>query len=234
MSTPQSIQEQLQSLEPSAIIELFELKLTESVNGIDQTFYYHAGTNELSADIVFNSITYAAYPIEVDGFEMTNKGVLPRPSMKIANANSAISALIVLYNPLKAKVTRIRTCKKFLDGSNFSGGNATADPTAKFEDEIWYIDRVANENPELVEFELASLLDLTNLALPRRQVLEHCPWQYRGSECGYKGKNYFNVNNERTTAGKDVCGKTYRSCRHRFPGKQNLPFGGFPGARLQG
>ncbi len=234
MSTPQSIQEQLQSLEPSAIIELFELKLTESVNGIDETFYYHAGTNELSADIVFNSITYAAYPIEVDGFEMTTKGVLPRPSMRIANANSAISALIILYNPLKAKVTRIRTCKKFLDASNFSGGNATADPTAKFEDEIWYIDRVASENPQLVEFELASLLDLTNLALPRRQVLEHCPWQYRGSECGYKGNNYFNINNERTTAGQDVCGKTYRSCRHRFPGKQNLPFGGFPGARLQG
>ena len=234
MSTPQSIQEQLQSLEPSAIIELFELKLTENVNGVDQTFYYHAGTNELSADIVFNNITYAAYPIEVDGFEMTNKGVLPRPSMKIANANSAISSLIVLYNPLKAKVTRIRTCKKFLDGSNFSGGNATADPTAKFEDEIWYIDRVANENPELVEFELASLLDLTNLALPRRQVLEHCPWQYRGSECGYTGRRYFNINNQATSAANDVCGKTYDSCRNRFPGKQDLPFGGFPGARLQG
>jgi len=234
MSTPQSIQEQIQSLEPSAIIELFELKLTESVNGIDQTFYYHAGTNELSADIKFNNITYAAYPIEVDGFEMTNKGVLPRPSMKIANANSAISSLIVLYNPLKAKVTRIRTCKKFLDGSNFSGGNPTADPTAKFEDEIWYIDRVANENPQLVEFELASLLDLTNLALPRRQVLEHCPWQYRGSECGYKGKKYFDINNQATNASNDVCGKTYDSCRKRFAGKQNLPFGGFPGARLQG
>ena len=45
MSTPQSIQEQLQSLEPSAIIELFQLELTEAVNGIDQTYYYHAGTN---------------------------------------------------------------------------------------------------------------------------------------------------------------------------------------------
>ena len=40
MSTPQSIQEQLQSLEPSAIIELFELELTEAINGINQTYYY--------------------------------------------------------------------------------------------------------------------------------------------------------------------------------------------------
>ena len=187
MTVPQSIQEQLQSLEPSAIIELFELQLTEAVNGIDATYYYHAGTNELSANIVFNGITYAAYPIEVDGFEVSTKGTLPRPSMKIANANNAISALLVLYNPLQAKVTRIRTCKKFLDSENFSTFNATADPTAKFEDEIWYLDRVANETPELVEFELTSKLDLRDVGLPRRQVLEVCPWKYRGDECGYQG-----------------------------------------------
>ncbi len=147
------------------------MALTQAVNGVDATFYYHAGTNQLLNDIVFAGITYAATPIEVDGFEITSKGTLPRPSMRVANANSGISALLLLYNPLQAKVTRIRTCKKFLDGSNFSGGNPTADSTAKFEDEVWYIDRVANENPQLVEFELTSKLDLTNLGLPRRQVL---------------------------------------------------------------
>ena len=232
MSTPQKIQEQLQSLEPSAIIELFELELTQAVNGIDQTYYYHAGTNELIADIVFAGKTYSAYPIEADGFEVTSKGTLPRPSMRIANANNAISALIVLYNPLQAKVTRIRTCKKFLDAVNFSGGNATADPTAKFEDEIWYIDRVANENPQLVEFELTSKLDLTNLALPRRQVLEHCPWKYRGAECGYTGTAYFDLNDTATTKANDQCAKRYTSCAKRFR-RGKLPFGGFPGARLQ-
>jgi len=232
MSTPQKIQEQLQSLEPSAIIELFQLQLTKAVNGVDSTFYYHAGTNELTADVVFNNVTYSAYPIEVDGFEVSSKGTLPRPSMRIANANNAISALIVLYNPLQAKVTRVRTCKKFLDAVNFSGGNPTADPTAKFEDEIWYIDRVANENPELVEFELTSKLDLTNLALPRRQVLEHCPWQYRGSECGYKGTRYFDLNDKATNKANDQCAKRYTSCTKRFTSGR-IPFGGFPGARLQ-
>jgi len=241
MSTPQSIQEQLYKLEPSAIIELFQLQLTEAVNGVDDTLYYHAGTNELTADIVFAGITYAATPIEVDGFEVTTKGTLPRPSMRVANANSAVSALLVLYNPLNAKVTRIRTCKKFLDAVNFSGGNPSADSSAKFEDEIWYIDRVANENPQVVEFELTSKLDLTNLALPRRQIVEHCPWQYRGSECGYRGTRYFDVNDSSvTSASADVCGKRISSCELRFPSGQGigprsrlLPFGGFPGARLQ-
>tara|TARA_R110001592_G_scaffold6128_2_gene33209 strand:+ start:851 stop:1555 length:705 start_codon:yes stop_codon:yes gene_type:complete len=234
MSTPQSIQEQIQLLEPSAIIELFELELTEAVNGTNQTFYYHAGTNELIGNIVFNSLTYSAFPIEADGFEVTSKGTLPRPSMKISNANSAISTLLLLYNPLQAKVKRIRTCKKFIDAANFtSGSNPTADPSAKFEDETWYIDRVASETPQLVEFELTSKLDLTNLPLPRRQVLEHCPWEYRGEECGYIGTNFFDINNGATNEAGDVCGKRYTSCALRFP-TGNLPFGGFPGARLQG
>jgi len=154
--------------------------------------------------------------------------------MRIANISNAISALLLLYNPLQAKVTRIQTCKKFLDAVNFTGGtNATADPTAKFEDQIYYIDRVASENPMMVEFELASKLDLINVALPRRQVLEHCPWVYReDSTCGYKGKKFFDINNNPTTEANDVCGKRYTSCTLRFP-EGDLPFGGFPGARLQ-
>jgi len=234
MSTPQSIQEQLQSLEPSAIIELFQLELTEAVNGVDQTYYYHAGTNELTANVTFAGQEYAATAIEVEGFQASTKGVLPRPTMRIANVGNAISALLLLYNPLQAKVTRIQTCKKFLDAVNFTGGtNATADPTAKFEDQIYYIDRVANENPQLVEFELSSKLDLINVALPRRQVMEHCPWVYREeSTCGYKGTKYFDINNNPTTEANDVCGKRYTSCTLRFP-EGDLPFGGFPGARLQ-
>ena len=242
MTIPQSIQEELQSLEPSAIIELFQLELTAAVNGVDQIYYYHAGTNELTNNIVFNGLTYVAYPIEVDGFELTSKGTLPRPSMKIANADGAISALLTLYNPLQAKVTRIRTCKKFLDAVNFTGGtNATADPTAKFDDQIWYIDRVASENPELVEFELVGKLDLTNLRLPARQVVEHCPWIYKGNQCKYKPGKMFNLQNQQVTdPAQDQCAKNLRACELRFPkgqgigpGDKLLPFGGFPGARLQ-
>ena len=164
MTVPQSIQEQLQAIAPSAIIELFELELTEAVNGINEDYYYHAGTNGIVENITFDGVEYTAFPIEVDGFEVTARGTLPRPTMKIANVNNAISELLLAYNPLQAKVTRIRTCAKFLDAKNFTGNtNSTADPDAKFEDEIWHIDRVASENPQMVEFELTSKLDLTNL-----------------------------------------------------------------------
>ena len=242
-STPDKVERELHSLEPSAIIELFELHLTQAVNGVDLIYYYHAGTNELSQDIVFAGKTYSAVPIEVDGFEVTTKGTLPRPKMKIANANSAITALLNSYHPLQAEVRRIRTCKKFLDAVNFSSGtNSSADPDAVFGGgyESWYIDRVATENIELVEFELVGKLDLTNLRLPTRQVVEHCPWVYKSSQCGYKPGKKFNLNNHQVSdASEDQCAKNLKACELRFPKgegigpKENLlPFGGFPGARL--
>ena len=243
-TTPESVKRELHSLEPSAIIELFQLHLTAAVNGVDLVYYYHAGTNELSQDIVFNGKTYAAVPIEVDGFAVTTKGMLPRPKMKIANANNAITALLNSYNPLQAEVRRIRTCKKFLDAVNFSSGtNSSADPTAMFGGgyESWYIDRVATENIELVEFELVGKLDLTNLRLPSRQIVEHCPWVYKGKECGYKPGKKFDLQNKQVfTASQDQCAKNLKACELRHPkGKgigpdeKLLPFGGFPGARLQ-
>ena len=254
--------EQLQALAPTAIIDLFDIKLTLERNGVDDTLRYHAGKNGLISDIIFDGKTYPAAPVEIDGFEFTGKGTLPRPTLRVANVNGAISSLLALYNPLGARVRRIRTFAKFLDVENFnqvqslqteddnavttqSGDNLiyqtfndTADPDAKMV-ETWYIDRVASENLQFVEFELTAKLDLTNLQLPRRTVTEFCQWEYRERECPYKGDQYFDINDQRvSSADQDVCGKRLSSCKLRFPnGKSSrsnaLPFGGFPGARLQ-
>tara|TARA_R100000664_G_C2744525_1_gene132509 strand:- start:832 stop:1671 length:840 start_codon:yes stop_codon:yes gene_type:complete len=170
-----AISPEIQSLEPSAIIELFKLTFDKDVNG--QTippYYYHAGTNELKGKIIFDGITYEPVPVKVEGFDKTTKGTLPRPRFTVANTNSAISALLILYNPLKAEVLRIQTCKKFLDADNFtSNTNDNADPDAVFEvDDRWYVDRVAIENPNAVVFELSGKISLTNLKLPQRKFRE--------------------------------------------------------------
>ena len=171
-----AISPELQSLEPSAVIELFKLTFNKAVNGLteddaDVVFYYHAGTNEVKTNIIFNGISYTPLPVKVTGFNKTTKGTLPRPKFEIANTNSAISALILLNNPIHAELLRIKTCKKFLDADNFtSGSNSSADPTAIFEaDDRWYVDRVVSENPVTVVFELAGKIDMTNLRLPKRR-----------------------------------------------------------------
>ena len=257
--------EELLRLAPTAIIDLFEIQLTEAVNGVNDILHYHAGKNGLTEDIKFGGQTYPAVPVEVDGFEFSAKGTLPRPTLRVANVNNAITSLMLLYNPLAAEVRRIRTFAKFIDTTNFNEDvgftresdvedflitqdgdtlieqtfNDTADPDAKIV-ETWYIDRVSSENPQFVEFELAPKLDLTNLALPRRTIEEFCPWTYRGGrECPYVGDDCFTIDDQPITTGTqaekeaaDVCGKRLSSCQARF-GPENLPFGGFYGARLQ-
>ena len=171
-----AVSPELQSLEPSAIIELFKFTFDKNVNG--QTiapYYYHAGTNEIKTNIVFNGQSYTPLPVKVTGFNKTTKGTLPRPKFEIANTDNAISALLILYNPLHAELLRIKTCKKFLDKENFTnpGSHTTADPTAIFEaDDRWYVDRVVSENPNTVVFELTGKIDMTNLRLPKRKYRE--------------------------------------------------------------
>ena len=175
-----AVSPELQSLEPSAIIELFKLTFNKAVNGLteddaDVVYYYHAGTNEIKTNIVFNTQSYVPLPVKVTGFNKTTKGTLPRPKFEIANTDNAISALLILYNPLHAELLRIKTCKKFLDKENFTnpGSHTTADPTAIFEaDDRWYVDRVVNENPATVVFELTGKIDMTNLRLPQRRYRE--------------------------------------------------------------
>lgn len=227
------ISAEIQKLEPSAIIELFELDAS-SIGG--DVLRFHAGTNSLTQPVVWQGNTYTPYPVQASGFDYSGNGQLPRPKMRVANLTGAISLLVLTYDDLLgAKVKRRRTLAKFLDAVNFPGGvNSYADPTAAFPDDIFQIDRKSSENREVVEFELAAAFDVAGVMLPRRQIIQNvCTWKYRGGECGYTGTNYFDANDAPVgSAGLDVCGKRLTSCEARFGATAELPFGSFPAAGL--
>ena len=235
----------LRDLEPSALIELFHIQFTTELNGADDDLYFHAGTNGIPTSIVFAGQSYTAAPVEAEGFDKSMKGVLPRPTLRVANAQDTISSLMHRssnpIDPLTAKVTRIQTFKKFIDAVNFfnetyvyQDGNTattqnddtlvlaahgTGDATSRLPDQVYRIDRISSENQNFVEFELSSKLDLTNVLLPRRLVADYCPWKYRGVECGYNGGPVATVEDVTTgvTSATDQCGKRLRSCKLRFP-----------------
>ena len=231
-----SAYEELAKLNPSAIIELFEVHLDNTLHGSTEVYRFHAGVNaDVDGNVVFNGNTYTRIPVKAEGFEMTNTGTLPRPTLTISNLDGTITTLLLLVNATTAgndlggaEVRRIRTLKKFLDGES------TADPNAKFPDERWYVDRKANESRDSVTFELASKFDLAGQKLPKRQIVANvCQWVYRSSECSYTGSNYFDVNgNSVPSLANDVCGKRVASCKLRFGDTAELPFGSFPGAGL--
>lgn len=221
MTVPTS---ELQKAAPSAVIELFQLELNAAQHGVNETYYFHAGTDlDGNNDITWNSQAYLAFPIEATDFEYTGTGSLPRPKLRISNLLGTITALILtLPNGIEgAKVTRIRTLARYLDGANFPGGTnplGTPDPTAEFPREIYYIDRKAGENRDVIEFELAAAFDLVGVRAPKRQCISNvCQWKYRGPECGYAGNAYFNFDDVAVgLLAQDVCGKRLRSCELRF------------------
>jgi hypothetical protein len=119
-----------------------------------------------------------------------------------------------------------------------NGFNPTADPAEFFPDEIWFIERKVAETKEMVEFELATAIDLNGEVLPGRQIMSNvCTWLlrggYRGPYCSYTGSAYFDINdNPVADPGQDVCAGLVRSCKRRFGENNELPYGGFPAAGL--
>ena len=65
MTSPVS---ELQKINPSSIIELFQLELVTTIHGQNTKFYYHNGvnTNE-NSNVIFNNIEYIKMPIEATG-----------------------------------------------------------------------------------------------------------------------------------------------------------------------
>ena len=229
-----SVYADLSVLAPSAIIELFELRLNNDLHGSSNITRWHNGCNAaLTGGITWDGNLYSSFAIEADGFEKTSTGSLPRPTLTVANTDGLITALMLTvngttpYNDLTgAEVRRIRTLKKFLDGES------AADPHAQWPIEIWYIDRKETENREVVRFELASKFDLAGQYVPRRQIISNvCQWAYRSSECSYTGSNYWDVDDKSTgSLASDRCGKKLSSCKLRFGTNGELPFGSFPSA----
>ena len=214
---------ELQSIAPSAIIELFELQLDADLHGASTLYRFHAGSNlNANGELVWNGNTYLRYPVEATGFEYSGTGQLPRPVFRISNVLSLITALLLtLPDGLEgATLTRIRTLARYIDAANFPGNvnpYGTPDPTAEFPQEIYYVDRKVIETAEIVEFELAAAFDMAGIRAPKRQCIANlCQWVYKSAECTYSGP-------------LATCEKTLKACEEHFAENQPLPFGSFPG-----
>ena len=183
----------LQSSNPSAIIELFQLQLVEGMHyatgnpdNVDTIYYWHNGISaQTNGKLRFSDQDYDMLPIEADGFDYNGASdAAPRPTLRISNLFGLMTSILSTVNKTTAgidltgaKVIRIRTLAKYIDPENFSGGNSNADSTQEFPREVYYIDRKSNENREICEFELSSVFDLANIKIPKRVAL---PAQFPG------------------------------------------------------
>ena len=189
---------ELNKINPSHIIELFELELTVGKHiatgnpqGLPTTYSFHAGANLNSfGEVIFQSQTYQRVAVQTQGFEKKSTGVLTRPVITFSNLggivqNPATGLVITMsdflaivnevtpHNDLiDAKLTRKMPLASALDNANFSSGtNPFGTPSAdRLRDEIFVIDRKAIENRQVVQFELTAAHDLENRLIPQRTV----------------------------------------------------------------
>lgn len=227
-----TIASEIQLLSPTAMMELFVLDLGRRGGG---AFYFHAGTNELNGDVVWQGQTYVRMPISATGFDKRSTGALPRPVIQVSNINGIMGAQARDFGDfLGCKLTRKRTFARFLDAVNFTNGNLEAAPDQALLDEVWFFDRKSNENATLLEFELASAMDMQGVMLPRRQIIQNCcAWVYRSPECAYAGPAVAKVDDTPTTdMTLDKCSKKLSGCKLRNGPNGILPYGGFPGCGL--
>ena len=189
---------ELNKINPSHIIQLFELQLTVGLHiatgnpqGLPTVYRFHAGANLNSfGEVIFQSNSYQRVAVQTQGFERKSTGVLTRPTITFSNLggivqNPATGTVITMsdflaivnqvtpHNDLiDAKLTRKMPLASALDNANFlSGTNPFGTPSAdRLRDEIFVIDRKAVENRQVVQFELTAAHDLENRLVPQRTV----------------------------------------------------------------
>ena len=192
----ENITKELFGDDPSLLIQFFSISNIEST---DEVIRFTAGVNEIKKSIIFNGLEYFFIPHEANGFEVKNDGSATRPTLKIINLGGYMSNYIMGKNDLVgATVKRTRTFLKFLDAENFyqydsnpdfwKNKGVNPDPDSRLMDEEWVINMKMTENKFFVEYELVSPLELENVFVPRRQIINnYCFWKYRGKGCAYSG-----------------------------------------------
>lgn len=232
---------QIQRQELGAIVDLYQLDATAL--GDSEIRYITNCVDEDGSVIQFDGKTYTPVDFQAEGFEISGQGALPTPTIRIADVNRVFVSLANQFEDMiGAKITRIRTFDKYLDG------RPTADPTAIYSHDVFYVEQKTAENRLFIEWKLASAMDHEGRKLPNRVVLRDvCLWRYRiynadtddfeyptVKPCPYTGSSYFDEFNVPTTKSKDRCSQELTGCKNRHP-NQPVPFGGFPGVgRIRG
>lgn len=197
---------QLQEID-DAYVELFDITLPSGTkiyafNGLDDgsnNIYFPQKTIDTDTS-TYPLHEYTAIPLEIEGIEITGAGVMARPTLRTANIpvltrsissdDDGVSDEQTLYDILvdeglennedllNTRIDFRRTLKTNLFDKDDSDPSSSP---VEFPSQSYIIDRVSAEDNLIVEFELASPMDVEGLMLPNRVVIgRYCVWRYQG------------------------------------------------------
>ncbi len=231
-----SIRRHIQATRLGARVTLYHIDL--STFGLAD--FYLTGDVNGGVKVSFGNQPYDPWPIKADGFEVTT-GKLPTPTLTLANVNGILDPMVEQNGDLiGARLTRIRTYDRYLDGGLEPNGDAQLTP------DVYEFVSLEGHDHESVSWRLGALIDQEGITLPGRQcVRDYCDHVVRTYDNG--AFNYSEVTCPYVGAPKDENGlpcsaedevfskRLNTCCQARFGATAALPFRGFPGvARLKG
>ena len=101
------LQIEASSLNPSALITLFEMDIgtLADAQGViilpsERIFRFHNNIKLLNTNIVWQGNTYILVPIQASGFDITTKGALPTPTLRLTTIEQGILSLALLKDAI--------------------------------------------------------------------------------------------------------------------------------------
>lgn len=201
-----------------AIVDLFDITLPTGTtlhlfNGLNDDLsnvYFPSKTTSTVNE-------YFAIPIEIEGFEVSAAGASNRPTLSVANiprlenglqtpavdTNDGFAEETTILENLRNETEKILGKNGLYTNEDLLGstvvhrrtlasklktrGDAYSSPV-EFPSQKYILDRVSSESNLVVEFELASPIDVEGVTLPYRQVIsKYCSWEYQGHYTKGKG-----------------------------------------------
>lgn len=202
---------QLQEID-DAYVELFDITLPSGTK-----VYVFDGLDDGTNNIYFPQKTisggvyplkeYFAIPIEINGVEINGAGVSPRPTLGLANIPALTRSVTnnedgtndeeTLYSILEDEGftknedllnTRVVYRRTLLSNTYDKDDSDPSSAPVEFPSQTYIVDRVASEDNLIVEFELASPIDVEGVQIPGRVVIgRYCIWRYQGGELNNEG-----------------------------------------------
>ncbi len=233
------IREHIQRYALGTEVTLYELDLTEFGLGVIRIVPATAPGDTI---VSFGGEEYAPHVVKSDGWETTTNGSLPRPVFTVANLDNTFTALVEQNDDLHgAKIARIRTYGRYLDGAPEADGNSHK-PIDRYE-----LVLKTEHTEEQITWQCAASMDQEGVTLPGRKVTrDYCThdtrvwnpiteaFEYAIVTCPYAGEPR-DINGDPCAPEDEVFSKRLQTCcKARFGADAVLPTRAFPGvARIR-
>lgn len=199
----------------SALIELFEVEMPDG-----SWLYFHPGLDLNLENVQFKDVmapytvnSYEPMPMLIDGLDLQADGATSRPSLTVANVGTLLREHLGVFKNddlIGQRIRRRRTLAKYLAGA--SADTASNQPSIEFPRQEYIIDRIGQETPVSITFEVAVPFDLEGIQIPRRVVVgKYCSWKYQGHDLGKGGGCTWLANSNIKYTGSDDEVYTHRA-----------------------